>query len=253
MSENAALAPFRVRSFRFQWPADLATSWAWEMETLILAWYVLVSTGSVLLLTLFASLNYIGTLLAPLFGVIGHRIGERNLLCAMRAFYATLAAALTQAGLVDALAVVGAGARIGEGAWVGASCVVGSGVSVGARSRLHPHVTLYPGSVIGERVTLHSGARIGSDGFGFVYQDGAHQKIPHVGRCVIGDDVEIGANSTVDRGSIDDTVIGAGTKLDNLVHVGHNVRIGRLCLFMAHVGISGSTHIGDGVIFADAT
>ena len=99
-------------------------------------------------------------------------------------------------------------------------------------------------------MTLHSGARIGSDGFGFVYQDGAHQKIPHVGRCVIGDDVEIGANSTVDRGSIDDTVIGAGTKLDNLVHVGHNVRIGRLCLFMAHVGISGSTHIGDGVIFA---
>ncbi len=159
-------------------------------------------------------------------------------------------AEVAEGARVDALAVVGAGARIGEGAWVGASCVVGSGVSVGARSRLHPHVTLYPGSVIGERVTLHSGARIGSDGFGFVYQDGAHQKIPHVGRCVIGDDVEIGANSTVDRGSIDDTVIGAGTKLDNLVHVGHNVRIGRLCLFMAHVGISGSTHIGDGVIFA---
>ena len=100
---SSVLAPFRVRSFRFQWPADLATSWAWEMETLILAWYVLVSTGSVLLLTLFASLNYIGTLLAPLFGVIGHRIGERNLLCAMRAFYAALAAALTAFALAGAL------------------------------------------------------------------------------------------------------------------------------------------------------
>ena len=105
-SGHSALAPFRVRSFRFQWPADLATSWAWEMETLILAWYVLVSTGSVLLLTLFASLNYIGTLLAPLFGVIGHRIGERNLLCAMRAFYATLAAALTAFALAGALTPV---------------------------------------------------------------------------------------------------------------------------------------------------
>ncbi len=151
---------------------------------------------------------------------------------------------------VDALAVIGAGALIGDGAWIGASCVVGDGVTVGAQSRLHPQVTLYSGTVVGSRVVLHSGARIGSDGFGYVYQGGAHQKIPHVGRCVIGDDVEIGANSTIDRGSIDDTVIGAGSKLDNLVHVGHNVRIGRLCLFMAHVGISGSTHIGDGVIFA---
>ncbi len=151
---------------------------------------------------------------------------------------------------VDALSVIGAGAEIADGAWIGAGCVVGDGVSVGAKSRLHPHVTLYPGSVIGARVILHSGARIGSDGFGYVFQGGAHQKIPHVGRCVIGDDVEIGANSTVDRGSIDDTVVGQGTKLDNLVHLGHNVRVGRLCLFMAHVGISGSTHIGDGVIFA---
>ena len=79
-----ALAPFRVRSFRFQWPADLATSWAFEMETIILGWYVLVETGSVLLLTLFASLQYIGTLIAPMFGVMGDRVGQRNVLCAMR-------------------------------------------------------------------------------------------------------------------------------------------------------------------------
>ncbi|HTP96695.1 MAG TPA: hypothetical protein VMK05_12660, partial [Burkholderiales bacterium] len=88
------LTPFRVRSFRFQWPADLATSWAFEMETLILGWYVLVETGSVLLLTLFASLLYLGTLIAPMFGVVGDRIGHRAVLCAMRAFYAVLAATL---------------------------------------------------------------------------------------------------------------------------------------------------------------
>jgi UDP-3-O-[3-hydroxymyristoyl] glucosamine N-acyltransferase len=151
---------------------------------------------------------------------------------------------------VDAFCVIGAGVSVADGAWIGAGSVVGDGVTVGARTRLYPQVTLYAGSVIGERVVLHSGTRIGSDGFGYVFQDGAHQKISHVGRCVIGDDVEIGANCAVDRGSIDDTVIGAGSKLDNLVHIGHNVRIGRLCLFMAQVGIAGSTHIGDGVIFA---
>jgi len=93
-SEVSALAPFKVRSFRFQWPADLATSWAFEMETLILGWYVLVETGSVVMLTVFASLLYIGTLLAPMFGVMGDRFGHRNLLCAMRGLYAALAAIL---------------------------------------------------------------------------------------------------------------------------------------------------------------
>jgi len=100
------MAPFRVRSFRFQWPADLCTSWAAEMEILILGWYVLVETRSVLLLTLFASLQYFGTLLAPLFGVIGHRVGERNLLCAMRAFYAMLAGALMMLAFLDWLTPV---------------------------------------------------------------------------------------------------------------------------------------------------
>jgi len=102
----SALAPFRVRSFRFQWPADLATSWAFEMETLVLGWYVLVETASVLLFTAFASLQYVGTLIAPMFGVIGDRIGHRNLLCMMRAFYATLATALMTFAYLDVLTPV---------------------------------------------------------------------------------------------------------------------------------------------------
>jgi len=151
---------------------------------------------------------------------------------------------------VDAYAVIGDGATIGDRAWIGSHAVIGDGVSVGADARLFPAVTLYSGTTIGERVILHSGARIGSDGFGYVYRDGAHEKIPHVGRCLIGNDVEVGANSTIDRGSIDDTVVGDGTKIDNLVHVAHNVRIGRLCLLMAQVGIAGSCRIEDGATLA---
>ena len=111
-----ALAPFRVRSFRFQWPADLATSWAFEMETLILGWYVLVEGKSVLLFTVFASLLYIGTLIAPMFGVMGDRIGQRNILCAMRAVYATLATILTSlifAGMLTPVHVLVIAAAMG--------------------------------------------------------------------------------------------------------------------------------------------
>jgi len=121
---------------------------------------------------------------------------------------------------------------------------------IGRSSRLFPHVTVYPGAIVGERVRLHAGVRIASDGFGYVVADGTHARIPHVGRCIIEDDVEIGANTTVDRGSIDDTVIGAGTKIDNLVQIGHNVKVGRVCLIMAQVGIAGSAHIGDGCVLA---
>jgi UDP-3-O-[3-hydroxymyristoyl] glucosamine N-acyltransferase len=113
-------------------------------------------------------------------------------------------------------------------------------------------VTVYSGSEIGNRVIAHAGVRIGGDGYGYVFAKGAHQKIPHVGRCLVGDDVEIGANTTIDRGSIDDTVVGAGTKIDNLVQVGHNCRIGKLCLIMSQVGMAGSTRIGDGVVIAGA-
>jgi len=147
-------------------------------------------------------------------------------------------------------AVLETGVRIGNGAIIGSNCVVGAGSVVGEGSRLWPGATLYQGVVLGARVNIHSGARIGSDGFGYVYHSGAHNKIPHVGGCVIGDDVEVGANTTIDRGSIDDTVIGKGSKIDNLVHLGHNVRIGERCLVMAQVGIAGSAVIGDDVIIA---
>ncbi len=151
---------------------------------------------------------------------------------------------------VEAFAVIGPAARIGAGSWIGPHCVVGDAVTVGADTRMVSHVTLYPGATVGDRVTLHAGVRIGSDGFGYVFANGAHQKMPHVGACRIENDVEIGANSTIDRGSIDATIIGAGSKLDNLVHVGHNVRVGKLCLFAAGVAIAGSARIEDGVTLA---
>jgi UDP-3-O-[3-hydroxymyristoyl] glucosamine N-acyltransferase len=151
---------------------------------------------------------------------------------------------------IDAYAVIESEASIGDGAWIGAHSFIGRGVAVGAQSRIFPSVTLYSGARVGERVILHSGVRIASDGFGYVFSRGAHAKIPHVGRCIIENDVEIGANTTVDRGSIDDTVIGAGTKIDNLVQIGHNVKVGKLCLIMSQVGIAGSSTIGDGCVLA---
>ena len=146
--------------------------------------------------------------------------------------------------------VVGDGARIGARTRLDAHVVVGAGAEIGEDCHLYPGVTVYAGTRLHDRVRVHAGARLGSDGFGYVFRDGAHEKIPHVGRCVVESDVEIGANTTIDRGSIDDTVIGAGTKIDNLVHVAHNVRIGRLCLIMAQVGIAGSVHVEDGCILA---
>ena len=147
-------------------------------------------------------------------------------------------------------AIIGAHATLGNDVVVGAHCVIGDNARIGDGSRLWPHVTIYPRASLGARVLVHSGARIGTDGFGYVFRDGVHNKIPHVGRCILGDDVEIGANTTIDRGSIDDTVVGDGTKIDNLVHIAHNVRIGRKCLIMAQVGIAGSVTLGDGAIIA---
>ncbi len=152
--------------------------------------------------------------------------------------------------VVEEYAVIGPGAVLEENVWIGSHSVVGENVTVGHGSRIYPHVVLYAGAEIGERAIIHSGARIGSDGFGYVQRNGAHEKIPHVGRCIIGAYVEIGANTTIDRGSVDDTVIGAGTKIDNLVQIGHNCRIGRMCLIMSQAGIAGSVRIGDGAIIA---
>lgn len=150
--------------------------------------------------------------------------------------------------MVGPYVVIGDGAEIGDRVRLDAHVVVGDGVTIGDDSHLFPHVSAYPGTQVGRRVVVHAGARLGNDGFGFVFSRGVHQKIPHVGRCLIEDDVEIGANTTIDRGSIDDTVIGAGTKIDNLVMIAHNVRIGRLCLIVAQAGIAGSTRIGDGCV-----
>ncbi len=148
---------------------------------------------------------------------------------------------------VDAFAVIGDDVVLGDRVWIGAHAVVGDGCVLGEDTRLHSHATCYPQVEIGSRVVLHAGARVGREGFGWVPRNGAAHRIPHVGRCVLGDDVEIGANSCVDRGSIDDTLIGAGTKVDSLVQIAHNVRIGRGCMIASQVGIAGSTRVEDGV------
>src|SRR5665213_3245028 len=145
---------------------------------------------------------------------------------------------------------LGRGVKLGAGVRIEDYVVLGDGVKIGDGTRLYPHVTVYSGGEIGARCAIHSGARIASDGFGYVFRNGQHEKFPHVGRCIIGDDVEIGANTTIDRGSIGDTTVGAGTRIDNLVQIGHNVRIGSLCLLMSQVGVAGSARIGNGVIIA---
>ncbi len=149
---------------------------------------------------------------------------------------------------VGPYAVLEAGSVVGARSRIGAHVVVGRGATVGEDCVLHPHAVLYPGAELGDRVVLHAGARVGADGFGYAWAAGGHQKVPQVGQCVIGDDVEIGANSTIDRGSIGKTVIGRGTKIDNLVQIAHNVRLGPHCAVAACVGIAGSTRLGTGVV-----
>src|SRR2546425_957372 len=153
---------------------------------------------------------------------------------------------------IEPHAVLGREVQLGRNVRIGAGCVLGDGVAVGDDTQLYPGVTLYAGTALGRRVIVHAGAVLGSDGFGYIPGKGgeAHRKIPHVGRCLIGDDIEIGANTCIDRGSVDDTVIGSGTKIDNLVHIAHNVRIGARCLIMAQAGIAGSVQVEDDVIIA---
>lgn len=146
-------------------------------------------------------------------------------------------------------AVLGSGVTIGESSSIGAHVVLGAGTTIGSNSRLHPQVVTYRDTLIGDDVEVHSGARLGADGFGYALIDGEHRKIPQQGRCIIGDRVEIGANSAIDRGSLGDTRVSEGVKIDNLVHVAHNVRIGARSLLAALVGIAGSTRIGERVWF----
>lgn len=147
-------------------------------------------------------------------------------------------------------AVLGERVEVGARSRLGAGVVVGDGVSIGEDTVLDPNVVCYSGTVIGKRVWIKAGAVLGGTGFGFVPAEDVHLRIPHVGRCLIEDEVEIGSNTCVDRGSINDTIVGAGTKIDNMVHVAHNVQIGKRCLFMACVGIAGSVRIGDDSILA---
>jgi UDP-3-O-[3-hydroxymyristoyl] glucosamine N-acyltransferase len=141
-------------------------------------------------------------------------------------------------------AVIGAQALVGARCQIGAGCHVGAGAEIGEDSVLYPQVSVYHGCVLGRRVIVHSGAVIGADGFGFAPDSGQWVKIPQIGRVLIGDDVEIGANTTIDRGALDDTVIEEGVKLDNQIQIAHNVRIGAHTVMAACVGVAGSTTIG---------
>ena len=151
---------------------------------------------------------------------------------------------------------VGAFAVIDSKVTIGDRCIVGSHVTIGSKSQigddglLYPHVIIYQDCVIGCNVIIHSGTVIGGDGFGFVTEKDIHNKIPQNGRVIIGQDVEIGANCAIDRGTIGETKIGDNTKMDNLVHIAHNVKIGKGCLITAGVGIAGSVEVGDYCVFA---
>ena len=149
---------------------------------------------------------------------------------------------------IGAYAVIGEDAHVGEGTQIGAHSVIGAGCWIGESCRIHPHVTLYARARLGQRVEIHAGAVIGADGFGYAYGQGRYWKFPQAGIVEIGDDVEIGANTTVDRGSLDDTRIAEGVKIDNLVHVGHNVQIGAHTVIAAQTGISGSCSLGHHVV-----
>jgi len=146
--------------------------------------------------------------------------------------------------------VIEGGAIIGDNVTIGAGCFIGYQSTLGSDCTLYPHVMIRERCSIGHRCIIHSGTVIGSDGFGYIAIEGRHEKIPQVGIVEIHDDVEIGANVTVDRARFDKTVIGAGTKIDNLVQIAHNVRIGKNCLLIAQSGISGSTVLEDSVILA---
>lgn len=146
-------------------------------------------------------------------------------------------------------AVIEAGAEIGAGTAIGPGSVIGRNVQVGSGCRIAANVTLTH-CIIGDRVTLHPGVRIGQDGFGFAPDPAGHVKVPQLGRVLVGNDCEIGANSTIDRGAGPDTVVGPGCWIDNLVQIGHNVTMGRGCIVVAQAGIAGSTQLGDFVVLA---
>lgn len=147
-------------------------------------------------------------------------------------------------------AVLGPGAEVGDRTWIGPGCAVGAGATIGRDCEIYPNVTIYPGACMGDRVIVHAGAVLGSDGFGYVRDivTGQYEKFPQVGRLEIADDVEIGANSTIDRGALEATRIGRGAKIDNLVHIGHNCQIAGNVVIAAQTGLSGSIVIERDVV-----
>ncbi len=151
---------------------------------------------------------------------------------------------------MGAYVVLGQGVQIGDNTRIGAGCVMGANVVIGRDCELYPNVTVYSGVRIGDRVVVHAGAVLGSDGFGYVRDEktGRYEKFPQIGRLEIEDDVEIGANATIDRGALDVTRIGRGTKIDNLVHVGHNVQVGEDVVIAAQTGLSGSAVVKNNVV-----
>jgi UDP-3-O-[3-hydroxymyristoyl] glucosamine N-acyltransferase len=167
---------------------------------------------------------------------------------------------------IHATAIVPASAQVDPTAHIGPYCIVGEKVRIGPRSvlqglnyvgadcllgedvNLFPNVTLYPRTEVGNRVRIHSGTVVGSDGFGYVLDNGIHRKVPQIGNVIICDDVELGANVTVDRGALGPTIVGQGTKVDNLVQIAHNVTVGEHCIIVSQVGIAGSTKLGNYVV-----
>ena len=159
-------------------------------------------------------------------------------------------ATVAESATIDPWTFVGEDASIGNRTWIGAGSIIGSGVVIGEDCKIYPRVTIYPGTRIGNRVTVHVGAVLGSDGFGYVHDSstGRYEKFPQIGTLVIEDDVEIGANTTVDRGALETTRIGRGVKIDNLVHIGHNCQVGENVIIAAQAGFSGSIVIEDNVV-----
>jgi UDP-3-O-[3-hydroxymyristoyl] glucosamine N-acyltransferase len=165
-------------------------------------------------------------------------------------------------------AVIGEGVHLGENLFIGPYVIIESGsfignhsvlkghvyigreVTIGEETTIHPHVTIYDQCQIGSRVTIHASTVLGSDGFGYIFSEGRHQKVPHVGRVVIQDDVEVGANTAIDRATMGETLIGQGTKVDNLVQIAHSVKLGKHNILCGFTGIAGSTTTGDHVVFA---
>ncbi|MFH1412244.1 MAG: UDP-3-O-(3-hydroxymyristoyl)glucosamine N-acyltransferase [Candidatus Omnitrophota bacterium] len=150
--------------------------------------------------------------------------------------------------IIGANVSIGKKAKIGDNTTIDAGCVIEMGASIGERCRLYPNVTLYEYVELGNNVTIHSGSVIGSDGFGYIPREGKILKVPQLGKVIIGDNVELGSNTCVDRGTFDNTVIGRDTKIDSLVQIAHNVKIGRGVFLAAQTGVAGSANVGDGVM-----